>query len=650
MPDDIRSQIMEQSKSGFFRMGVIEARAAEDGEEDRRVEFALSSEDPVERWFGPEVLVHTKKAIDLEFMASGRAPLLLQHDHDVQIGVVEKVTLGKDRKLRALARFSKSAKASEVLADIRDGIRVNVSVGYRIRDIEVIRDDDENIEEVRVIDWYPFEASIVSVPADISVGVGRAHNLENHQSQRTVTMPDQIPAQTVDVARVAREAANHAAEQARQEAEARAAEAATTAAARAEEVAQARQTEVADIMELGARFDMSAEARAHVDAGGSLSVFRGLVLDKQGDDTPLAPSQNIGMSEREIGRFSVIRLLRASTRGADRSALDAASFELEACAAAAENSTSQRNGMTLPAEVMDNWLTPAMQRAMGVVPQDQVRTLLAGTDTALIPTEHRSQSFIELLRTNAVLMQAGMRVLSDLSGNVDIPRQSVASTITWISAEHGDSTDSEPQYDTVSLTPKDVSVSVPISRRMRQQSSPAIEALVRMDILMGMALAIDLAGIEGSGAAGQPTGVLNTAGVNAPTSFAAVNPTWAEVVAMETAVADDNALMGSLAYIGRTNMRGALKTTLKDPGSGQFVMPEAGTLNGYPYLASNQITDGNLYFGNWNDLLMGMWSGLDLVFDDATLAAKNGLYIRAFQTVDFAVRHAESFAFNNDGI
>ena len=197
------------------------------------------------------------------------------------------------------------------------------------------------------------------------------------------------------------------------------------------------------------------------------------------------------------------------------------------------------------------------------------------------------------------------------------------------------------------MTPHDLAVSTEMTRRAMQQMTPAIEGVVRMDIVEGMALGIDLGGLEGSGASGQPEGCLNITGVNKPTAFAAVNPTFAEVVAMETAVADDNALMGSLAYVGRTNMRGALKTTAKDSGSGLFVL-EGNTLNGYNYLATNQITDGNLYFANWSELMVGEWGGLDLVVDDSTAAASNGRWIRAFKTVDFGIRHPVSFCYNND--
>ena len=448
-------------------------------------------------------------------------------------------------------------------------------------------------------------------------------------------MPDPV----IDTEAVAREAAETARREAEQAAEQRAQEAA--------EVARARQQEAADIMDLGHRHNMADQARQAVANGHTIGQFRGVVLEAVGDYAAIAPNTEIGLNEREIENFSIMNLIRGSVRGATPQDRENCAFEREAIDAALEKAAEMGinpQGMLMPREVMDNFITERM------VGQAMLRTLLAGTDTQLVPTEHRAASYIDILRNSSSVMRAGARMLNDLSGNVDIPRMATSAGAAWISAEHGDSADGEPTWDTVQLTPKDVSRSVPVSRRMRQQSSPAVEGLVRMDLASSIALAIDLGALEGSGSSGQPEGVLNATGVNTVANFAAVNPTFAEVVAMETAVADDNALMGSLAYIGRTNMYGALKTTTKDAGSGQFVVEPGGTVNGYNYIKSNQGTDGNLYFGNWSDVLIGMWSGLDLVMDEATLAAKNGLYMRAFQTVDVALRHPESFAFGNDGV
>ena len=141
--------------------------------EKRRVKVGVSTEEPVQRSFGMEVIDHSKENMNLEFLNSGRAPLLLDHDMTKQVGVIERVELDETaRRLRAEVRFGKGALASEVFNDVADGIRQNISVGYRI-DGRIERDDDP--EEYYRVATTPMEISVVSVPADQSsrVGVGR---------------------------------------------------------------------------------------------------------------------------------------------------------------------------------------------------------------------------------------------------------------------------------------------------------------------------------------------------------------------------------------------------------------------------------------------------------------------------------------------
>ena len=141
-------------------------------ESGRTVRIAISSEEPVARSFGNEILEHTKEAVDLSFLASGRAPLLLDHDPEKQIGVIESVELdGSARRLRATVRFGKGALAAETFTDVVDGIRANISVGYAINKMEKdSRDSETYIAKL----WKPMEASLVSIPADVTVGVGRS--------------------------------------------------------------------------------------------------------------------------------------------------------------------------------------------------------------------------------------------------------------------------------------------------------------------------------------------------------------------------------------------------------------------------------------------------------------------------------------------
>src|SRR5210317_2233093 len=160
---DVRELIGEETEKRSWSLDASPVNA-----ESRTVQIAVSSEEPVERSFGKEVLEHSEEAIDLSFLASGRAPLLLDHDPEKQIGVIESVDLdGSARRLRATVRFGKSALAKEVFDDVVDGIRANISVGYSIN--KLVRQGDSYVAK----SWRPVEASIVSIPADVTVGVGR---------------------------------------------------------------------------------------------------------------------------------------------------------------------------------------------------------------------------------------------------------------------------------------------------------------------------------------------------------------------------------------------------------------------------------------------------------------------------------------------
>jgi HK97 family phage major capsid protein len=169
-----------------------------------------------------------------------------------------------------------------------------------------------------------------------------------------------------------------------------------------------------------------------------------------------------------------------------------------------------------------------------------------------------------------------------------------------------------------------------------------VENLIRDDLSKSMAIAIDNAALEGSGSSGNPTGITNTSGINSVSLSSAAAPTFAEMVSIETAVAVDNALMGDLAYIIHPTNYGTLKTTAKDSGSGMFVA-ENNQVNGYPVVVSAQLTANNYVFGNFNDLLIGFFGGLDIVVDTSTRATAGTVRVVALQSVDVAVRHAVSF-------
>ena len=591
MEQDRKSNIEIQHRAFGMEAKVID-------EEKRTAHIAVSSELPVERSFGKEILMHESGAINLEFVASGRAPLLLDHDMERQIGVIESVELSEDRKLRAKVRFGRSALAQEVFQDVVDGIRSNISVGYRVN--EMTRDDKQR-DVYRVRSWSPLEVSVVSIPADPSVGVGRSAAAPEPKPtvEPSVRKEDKMSEElNMDAVRAqaAKEAARNASE----------------------------------IITLGVRHNKRDLADAAIGAGKSIEQFRGELLDVIGNDKPL-DNTDIGLTRKEKQEFRLIRAIASLANPNDRLLREAAAFEFEASEAAARRYGRSAQGVMIPTDILGTWK----------------RDLNTSDDDELVATDLLAGEFVDVLRNASSVMAAGARMLTGLNGNVSIPTKTAGSAGGWISTQGGASSESEPTFGSISLTPKTVGAFTDMTRQMILQSSLSVEALVRDDLTQALAIAIDKGGLEGSGSSGQPTGVLNTAGVNTVTAFAAAVPTFAEMVSLETAVAADNALLGNLAYITDAATAGGLKTKAKDAGSGMFVL-EGGQANGYPVIVSQQATAGNVYFGNFNDLLIGMWGGLDITVDPYTSSNTGTVRIVALQSVDVGVRHAVSFAYGND--
>lgn len=593
----------------FTRTNDIKRNVIDEGA--RLVEMSVSSEKPYQRAFGIEVLDHTKESMDLDFLTSGNAPLLLDHDMEKQIGVIERVYLDdREKKLRAVVRFGKGQLASEVFNDIIDGIRKNVSIGYTVKKMK-----KEEGGVYRAIDYRIHEVSIVSVPADDEVGINRALDdvtiIESHQedvvtdvnidssdsiTQNLKMTNEEKPMSDVDVKAIEAEATKSA------------------------------QQDAAKMIELAARHNQIELAQKAIASGRSLSEFRGELLDVVGSKQAVEPA-NIGMTAKEVKRFSIVKAVRALANPHDRKAQEDAAFEFECSQATGRNT----QGIIVPADVLS-----------------QYKRDLNSTDEApLFSDDFRGGDFVDVLRNQSSVMAAGATVLSGLSGDVKIPKKTTAASAGWI-GEGSAVSESEMATTSISLTPKTVGAFTDVTTQLLTQSSLDVENLIREDLAQAIAIAMDKAALEGTGQNSQPTGILNVQGVNLVTAFAAAVPTFAEVVTLETAVAEDNALMGNLAYILPASMYGALKTKEKATGTAQFVVEPGGTINGYRSIVSNQATSGNLYFGNFSDVLVGLFGGLELVVDPYSNAPSGLIRITARQMMDVAVRYAQSFAYGND--
>lgn len=257
-----------------FRSGTIER--AEPGAEDRTVELSFSSEEPYQRWWGVEILGHGKKEVDLSFINSGRAPFLINHERSVddQIGVVEKVWLDGGVG-RARVRFGKAARASEFLERVRDNELSNISVGYSISEIR-LESEKDGIPTYRVTRWKPEEISLVTVPADETVGIGRSADEKIKQltlKKETVMDPETIEA---GVAPETRSAAVPAA-----------AVSPAPQPINRDDVLRIERERIAEIQAIGEKHNMGDKAREAIKGGMSVSAFRGVVLEALGDSLSL---------------------------------------------------------------------------------------------------------------------------------------------------------------------------------------------------------------------------------------------------------------------------------------------------------------------------------------------------------------------------
>jgi len=356
----------------------------------------------------------------------------------------------------------------------------------------------------------------------------------------------------------------------------------------------------------------------------------------------------IGLSMEEVRGYSFLKLIRSQVVQ-DPSL---AKFERECSRAVSQRINQQPSGYFVPYDVLK-------------------RDMTVGTDSQggyLVATDLLGANFIDMLRNRMMTVRLGATVLSGLVGDVAIPKQTGGATAYWLS-EGGAPTESTPEIAQVTMSPKTVGAFTDLSRKLIKQSSIDAEIFVRRDLAATLGLAIDLAGINGSGASNQPRGILNTTGIGVVAGGTnGLAPSYSHIVDLESEIAIDNADVDRLGYLTNTKVRSKLKQTEKASNTAKYVWendpqvrPGYGMLNGYPAGASNQVpSDLNkgastgvcsaVIFANWAELVYGMWGALDILVDPYTHSTSGTVRVVALQDVDVAIRHAESFAAMKDAL
>ena len=591
--------VQTQYRTGSVRMM--------DDESDRRVMMSISSTNPVEREFGYEVLEHNASSVDMEFMSSGKAPLLLDHDARQQIGVVEKAYMDND-KLRAQVRFSKNAMAEEVYRDVVDGIRGNVSIGYQIQAMNKDENGYKDKPLYRVSSFKPLEVSMVSIPADSTVGVGRNYQPDLSGNESTAIqenkMEEQVQKPEVNVRHEVNEKLNEYRNQASQ------------------------------ILELGKRHNEYDLAFRALQEEKSLAEFQAMLLEKK---TSKPIDFSVDASPKEKRNYSLVRAIRA----ADQKDWSKAGFEMEISQELAKTQKRQPKGFFVPDW---GWQTRTVSTAAGA-------TFGAGSN--IVPEDYRGDRFIDALISTSILGQVGATVLNGLQGNVAIPKISTSTAAAFI-AEGGSVGNNEPDFAQVTMSPKLLANKVAVTRELMIQSDPSVEQLIRNNMVRIFSAKIDNVALKGGGA-NEPTGILGTSGIGDVSSGGTsgnANLTYGNVVDIMTEVSQDNALLGNLRWVTHPAVVGKLMQTLVAASTdSRMIMSGPDSLMGYPVVQTTQAPSSSPYsliFGNFSDLYIGFFSALDVLVDPYGSAGTATTNLYFYQDMDIAVAHAESFAAAQD--
>ena len=619
---DLEGQLLKRAQPTDFAVS----------EDDRTLEFPFSSEFAVSRYFGNEILSHERGAADLSRLNDG-APLLFNHDPSKVVGVVERAWIdGEKKRGYATVKFSRNAFAQEVLADVKDGVLRNVSFGYAINEME-----QRGSGDFIATSWAPYEVSVVSIPADPTVGVGRSIDAEP-----AAPAAPQPPAMEPEVSQMENIA-----------------DLSVVRAEAAAEAAKAERTRIASISALCDKHGMEDLGRQMIEGGRSIDEARAAVLDKLGAK-PVETVAPVEMAQQERANYSLTAGIRAMLTG-DWSSREAGLVrELSKEVEKSGISKTTERSFFVPFSALGG------QRATYV-------TSGATTGGNLVATDLMADEFIEFLRNNALMLQLGVRTMPGLVGNVAIPRRSGVASTYYLSTQTTAITQSESTFDQVTMSPKNLAALSKYSRQTLLQATPGIEDLIRRDLTDGINLGIDLGILNGSGSSGQPTGILNTSGIGSValgTNGGAI--TVNALVDLEEQVLIDNGAVNrdAIGYVTNAKVLAELKK-LRAGGStttdGAYLVNDqlnaigrGGTpasVNGYPLYVTNQVpsnlTKGTssgvcsaVLMGDFSQAMVGFWgNGLEItVGEDADDFSKALTSVRGIVSYDVAVRHAESFA------
>lgn len=619
--------------SRWFKVEEWEERKGAKGEEI--ITFSASSEYPVDRWWGTEVLSHDKSAVVLDRAELGAMPLLFNHDMNDPLGMIVGARV-EGKRLIVDATMFKTARASEVKTMMDGGLR-NVSIRYQVRVIE----EDMKTEVVTATEWEPHEVSIVTVPADPTVGIGRGKEGDDEYQVRMVKRA--LITKREGAAMLKENQPGNEGNTGETEVTPQRPNVQVIEADRGAQVREIEANRVRGIENICKTHNID-------DRYKDFWIRGGLSLDKVTDELLLIIQERektnpqaktaLGLNAQEAQSFSLVRAIQA----ANENNWTMAPYELECSREIGKrlNKASDPRRFFVPYEVQARKNeTPLEKLALAMLQRD-LTVGVGGAGGFLVQTSN--MGFIELLRNMSVLFNMGATRLSGLRDSITIPKHTVAATAAWLANEAAQITESTQTFVQIPLSPKTVGGYTEISRQLMLQSNPSIEGIVSADLARVVALDIDLKGLNGSGAAGQPTGILNTAGIGSVTG---TTMDYADIVEFQTDVFAGNALSGSSGYVTTGAVAGLFKARVKFASTASPIWNgrlEMADVDGYRAMASNQMPAATMLFGDFSQVIVAEWGVLEIEVNPFADFKAGIVGVRAIASIDIGVRYPTAFS------
>jgi HK97 family phage major capsid protein len=483
----------------------------------------------------------------------------------------------------------------------------------------------------RATDWEPVEISLVPVPADPNVGVGRA------QDSGAKEFPVQFD-QPVEATREIETAAAVISQEGKK----------TMSVEIVKDTLTAERARTQEITALAGQYPsiLNKDRLAKfIGEDTTVGEVRKFVMDEQIKESQKNAVRNVNvadLTDEEKQKYSFIRAI------AQAGEEEQPGFETEVSKSIAKalGKESSRHSIFVPVNV------PMLLTKRDIEQQKRagLATTSAGVGGNVVFTS--MDSFIDFLYNRMKVMSLGATKLSGLRDTVAFPGQATLGTATWVAENPGsDVSDSDSSFNQITMSPKMLQASTSYSRKLLSQASIDVEAFVRNDLAMRNALAIDLAAINGLGSSNQPKGILNQSGIGSVVTGGAplVNDNFVD---LETAVAVANADVQNMATLTTPEVRGKLRKAPKLQNTLALpIWSDGGQVNGYRAEVSNQVpktlsggAGHGVIFGDWSQLLIGDWAAFEIIVDPFRLKKQGMIEVTTYNQMDCNVRYAASFA------